>query len=695
MRRAMLLVAALAAARALSAQERHPMTVREFLSLDRPGEPALSPDGRWVAYNVTATDLTAFRRRTDLWLVPAAGGEARRISTDSLGGRSARWSPDSRSIAYVTTRGGTPQAWIVEPESGARRQLTSLSTGADGPVWAPSGQAIAFVSQVYPACGDDACNQQRAADDERRPSRARLYDHLLFRHWSAWDDGTRSHLFVVPAQGGTPRDLLAGKDWDTPVPPFGGSADYAWSPDSRELAFTTKVGRDQAWTTNTDIYTVSAGGGEPVNVTARSPGADQTPAYSPDGRWLAYLSQAHAAYESDRIRLMVMDRATGVAHELPHAFDRWVGEYAWEPSSQGFVVIAEDRQQNRFFHVTLAGDVHHVHPGGNSSQFSLGGGTGGEPDVVAFVGDAVNRPANVYVWRIDHAHPAPPLQVTHLNAEALHTLDLPAAEEFAWRGAGGDSVHGLLLKPPAFDPARRYPLLVLVHGGPQNAWLDQFHSRWNAEMFAAPGYVVFMPNPRGSTGFGQRFTDQIARDWGGKAYLDIMRGVDRVARLPFVDSTRMGAAGGSFGGHMVNWINGHTGRFKVLVAHDGDFNLSSMYAATEELWFPEHDLGGPPWVNRTDYDRWSPDRFVSRMRTPELVIHGGQDFRVPETEGFQAFTALQRRGVPSKLLYFPDEGHWVGKPQNQVVWWTAIHQWLSGYLNPGGSAPADARANAR
>jgi dipeptidyl aminopeptidase/acylaminoacyl peptidase len=674
-------VAAVAAS--APAQERRPLTVPDFLGFDRPGEPAISPDGRWVAYNVTATDLAASRRRTDLWLVSASGGEPRRISTDSLGGRSARWSPDGRAIAYVTTRGGTPQVWIVEPASGARRQLTALSTGADGPIWSPSGRLIAFVSQVYPSCGDDACNQRRAHDEDQRPSRARLYDHLLYRHWNAWDDGTRSHLLVVDAGGGTPRDLLVGKDFDTPVPPFGGSADYAWSPDDREIAFTTKVGRDQAWTTNTDIYTVPVAGGEPVNVTAGMPGGEQGPAYSPDGHYLAFLSQEHAAYESDRFRLMVRDRGTGAVREVPRAFDRWVGEYAWEPSSAGFVVIAEDRMRNRFFHITLAGDVHQVHPGGDVSQFSLATTT---PSVVAFVSDATNRPADVEIWRIDHVHPTPPLQVTHLNAERLRQLDLPLAEDLAWVGADGDSVHGMLLKPPHFDPGRRYPLLVLIHGGPQGAWLDQFHSRWNAELFAAPGYVVFMPNPRGSTGFGQRFIDQIARDWGGKVYEDIMRGVDVAAALPFVDSTRMGAAGGSFVGHMINWINGHTTRFKVLVAHDGDFNLSSFYGATEELWFPEHDLGGPPWADRTDYDRWSPDHFAQSMRTPTLVIHGGQDFRVVDTEGMQVFTALQRQGVPSRLLYFPDEGHWVGKPQNQVVWWTTIHEWLAGYLHPGEAA---------
>jgi len=681
MRRIVPLACALAlASHPARAQQTRAMTVHDFLSVVRPGEPAVSPDGRWVAYDVTTPDLAAYRKRTDLWLVRSEGGAARRVSTDALGGRSARWSPDGKALAYVTTRGGTPQVWIFDVTRGTRRQLTRLSTGADGPIWAPAGGAIAFVSSVYPECADDACNRRRAGEEAAKPSHARIYDHLLYRHWVTWDDGTRSHLFVVPAAGGTPRDLLAGKDYETPVPPFGGSADYAWSPDGQELAFTTKVGRDQAWTTNTDVYTVSAAGGEPVNLTADMPGAESGPAYSPDGRWLAFLSQAQAGYESDRIRLMVRDRASGAVKELPKDFDRWVGEYAWEPSSQGLIVIAEDDQANRIFHVTLGGDVHHIHPGGDASQLSIGSRDG--HDVLAYVSDATNAPPQVFTWRIDHDHPAAPVQVTHLNAALLSSLDLPPAQEIAWLGAEGDSVHGWLLKPPAFDSTRRYPLLVLVHGGPQGAWLDEFHSRWNPEMFAAPGYVVFMPNPRGSTGFGQKFIDQIARDWGGKAFVDIMKGVDVVAALPYVDSTRMGAAGGSFGGHMVNWINGHTTRFKVLVAHDGDFNLSSFYGATEELWFPEHDLGGPPWVDRTDYDKWSPDRFAAAMRTPELVVQGGLDFRIPEGEGMQAFTALQRQNVPSRFLYFPEEGHWVLKLQDQVVWWTTVHEWLARWLHP-------------
>jgi dipeptidyl aminopeptidase/acylaminoacyl peptidase len=483
---------------------------------------------------------------------------------------------------------------------------------------------------------------------------------------------------VIPLAGGAPGDVIRGKDYDAPVPPFGGSADYAFSSDGQELAFTAKLGNDQAWTTNNDIFTVPVAGGEPVNVTASMKGADQTPAYSPDGRFLAFLSQQRPGFESDRVRLMVRDRKTGAVHEVPKAYDRSIGEYLW--TGTGFFAVVEDRQRHEIVHITPGGDVHHVlrDNGLNPSQLSLG--VQGETPVLGFVSDGVADPGNVYRWPIDHA--APPKPLTQMNADKLADLGLRPAEEIRWRGADGDSVYGLLVKPPQFQEGRKYPLVVLVHGGPQSAWLDQFHSRWNAQLFATPGYVVFLPNPRGSTGFGQKFVDQISRDWGGRPYTDIMRGVDAVARLPFVDSTRMAAAGGSYGGYMMDWMEGHTTRFKTLISHAGVYNLESMYGSTEELWFPEWEFGGPPWVNRADYEKWSPNRFAARFKTPMLVIDGEQDFRVPYTEGLQLFTALRRQSVPARLLVFPDEGHWITRPQNQLKWYDEVQAWLGRYLGP-------------
>ena len=668
-----------------AAQQRRALTVEDFITLDRPAEPAISPDGRWVVYNVTTTSLEANRRRTDVWLRAADGsGQPRTITTDSLGGRSARFSPDGARIAYISSRGGTPQVWIFEIASGQRRQVTRLSTGADGVIWSPGGRMLAFVSEVYPDCPDDACNQRRAQEEERRPSRARLMDGLLSRHWNVWEDGLRSHLFVVPAEGGAPRDLLAGKDYDTPLPPFGGSDSYAWSPDERELAFVTKLAtRDQSWNANSDVYTVSVSGGEPALATVNLPGGDESPRYSADGRYLAFRSQERAGYESDRWRLMVKDRQTGQVREVPRGWNDNILEYAWAGANNDVIAITEKRQRREILHIVFAtGDVHEVLTDRDPSQLSASVTRAGP--VLAFVSDATNLPADVYAWAVSHERPQPPVNVSRLNAERLAQLAMNPAREFGWTGADGDSVFGLIVTPPNFDPARKYPLVVLIHGGPQGAFLDQFHGRWNTQLFAAPGYVVVALNPRGSTGFGQRFVEQISRDWGGRVYDDLMRGVDVAARLPYVDSTRMAAAGGSYGGYMVNWINGHSNRFTALVSHAGVFNLEAMAGATEELWFTDWEFGGPYWLNRQDYERFSPHRFVQNFRTPTLVIHGALDYRVPETEGMQMFTALQRQNVPSRFLYFPDEGHWILKPANQRVWWSTVHEWLARYpMRPG------------
>ncbi|MGD0484111.1 MAG: hypothetical protein ABSB58_05570, partial [Gemmatimonadales bacterium] len=459
MKRAVLLsaLAAAIAAAPVAAQQRRPLDVRTFLSFDKPSEPAISPDGRWVAYTVTTTDVDANRRRQDLFLQGADSAAARKISVDSLGGHSARWSPDGRQLAYISAR-GTPQVWVYDVATRRNRQVTTLSTGADGVIWSPTGRMLAFVSAVYPGCADDPCNRRSAAEADARPSKGRIIDHLLYRHWNTWDDGTRSHLFVVPAAGGTARDLLVGWPWDTPVPPFGGSADYAWSPDERELAFTTKVGNDQAWTTNNDVYTVAVAGGAPVNQTAGMNGAEGTPSYSPDGRYLAFLSQERAGFESDRQRLMVKDRQSGQVREVTHNWDYSIGEYLWMPSSDGFWAIAEKRQREIMLHIVFqTGDVHQVLTDMDPGQ--LAAAVSPAQATLAFVSDAINRPAEIYTWVVDHVHP--PRQFTHLTDARVAGLAMNPAREFGWIGAGGDSCFGLLLMPPNFDAARHYPTVIL------------------------------------------------------------------------------------------------------------------------------------------------------------------------------------------------------------------------------------------
>jgi dipeptidyl aminopeptidase/acylaminoacyl peptidase len=341
--------------------------------------------------------------------------------------------------------------------------------------------------------------------------------------------------------------------------------------------------------------------------------------------------------------------------------------------------VSEKRGRHEMLHIVGAtGDVHEIMTDRDPSQMSAE--APGGRITIAFVSDAMNKPADVWAFTVAHPNPQPPTNISRLNTALLSQVTMNPAREVGWIGADGDSVFGWVVPPPGFDPGRKYPLVVLVHGGPQGAWLDQFHGRWNTQLFAAPGYVVFEPNPRGSTGYGQRFTDQISRDWGGRVYEDIMRGVDLMARQPYVDSTRMAAAGGSYGGYMMNWMNGHTNRFRALVSHAGVYNLEAMSGATEELWFTDWEFGGPYWQNREDYERWSPHRFAQNFRTPTLVVTGQLDYRVLDTEGMQMFTALQRQNIPSRFLDFPDEGHWVTKPANQLVWWTTVQEWLARWI---------------
>ncbi len=669
-------LAAALSAPAMAQTGDRPLRIEQLLTLDRVADPQISPDGRWVAHSLTATDLEADDRRTDVWLVPAGSGRPRRVSDDSLGGRGARWSPDGSTLAFVTTRGGTPQVHLYGVATRRTRRLTDLATGVDGVVWSPTGTHLAFVSRVYPPCPDDACNARRLREDERRPSSARRADELLYRHWSSWDDGRRSHLFVVPVSGGAPVDLTAGKDFDVPLPPFGSSTDYAFRADGAGLVFTTKLGTDRAWSTNSDLYAVGLAGGDLRNLTPRFPGAEHAPAPSPDGTLLAFLSQERAGFESDRQRLMVLELATGDARDVTRGIDVSVAEFRWLPTSRELVFVAQRGQRHRVFRADVAGTVREVLAWGNSTQISVAA----DGNTVALVNDAVHRPGQVHVWTLTGG--GEPRAITDYNASVRREVRMHPAEEIRWVGADGASVYGLLVRPPQFVRGQRYPLLVLVHGGPQGAWLDQFHSRWNAQMFAAAGYVTVLLNPRGSTGFGQRFVDQISGDWGGRALIDIVAGVEHAARFPFVDSTRIAAAGGSFGGYMVNWLNAHSTRFDAFISHAGIYDLEAFYGATEELWFPEWEFGGPPWANRSAYETWSPHRVAQNFRTPTLVIHGARDYRVPDTQGLQMFTALRRQGVPARLLYFPDEGHWINRPQNQRTWWYEIHAWLARYLTP-------------
>ncbi len=649
------------------------LTVDAFVRMTRCTDPQVSPDGRMVAFVVSTPDLEKNRNDTDIWLVPTRGGEPRRLTASDGADYAPRWSPDGERIAFVSTRGGSAQVWSISVTGGEAVQVTDISTGAHDPVWSPDGGLIAFYSFVHPECGSDSCNAAVEEEREDDPVKARVIDHLLYRHWDSWKEGKRNHLFVVDAGGGEARDLTPGLDADFPPFPWGGSHDYAFSPDGREICCVSRNADVEAISTNTDIFAIDLATGERRQVTTNE-AADESPAYSPDGRYLAYRMQTVPGFEADRWRLVLFDRSSGEQKVVTEDFDRWVGDYCWSPDAKKIYFNAGDNGRRALFSLERgSGRIKKLL--GEADNGSIQATPDGKQ--IVFVRSSFDFPHSI--WRIK-TNGDDLARLSRFNEEVLANIEMRQAEDVRYEGAEGAKIQAFLIKPPGFDPDKVYPAIMMIHGGPQSAFIDHWYTNWNMQTFAAAGYVLFIPNFHGSDGFGQEFVNAITEDWGGKCYEDIMKGLDYLASLPYVDGGRIGAAGASYGGYMVNWIAGHTDRFGALVSMAGAFNLVSKYGVTEELWFPEWDLGGTPYDNPEGYERWSPHRFASNFETPTLVVHGELDFRVPVGEGLQMFTALQRQGVPSKLLYFPDEGHWVLKPQNNKFYYEQFIDWMDRYL---------------
>jgi dipeptidyl aminopeptidase/acylaminoacyl peptidase len=654
------------------------ISFRDLIAMHRLGDPQISPDGASVAYTVATPNLETNRISRDIWIVRVAGGEPRQLTHGGSDER-PRWSPDGKKLAFLSSRDGAPQVYLVPAEGGEASQVVFLSTGADNELWSPDGQWIAFVSRVYPDCKDDVCNTRRDEERARSKVKTRIYDKLLYRHWATWSDGKRSHLFVVSASGGAPRDLTPGADYD--VPPFSLSNPeaIAFSPDSRELCFTANTDKDEALSTNGDLFIVPVSGPSAPKRITSNPANDWGPAYSPDGKWIAYRAQMLPGYESDRWRLMLYDRATGSTVNLTENFDRNVESPVWAPDGKTIYFQTEEKAEMPIYAVAASP--------GSAPKPVLAGSFNAEFDIsrdgrtLAFTRTSLTMPKEIFVANRDGSGVR---QLTHHNGALLSQLDLPAVERFWFAGAEGAQIEGLLLRPPHFDASKKYPLLLLIHGGPQGEWDDNWGYRWNPQVMAAPGYVVLMINPRGSFGYGHKLAEEVSRDWGGKVYDDLMKGVDAaIAKYPFVDGARLGAAGGSYGGYMADWIATHSGRFRCLISHAGPWNETGMYGATEELWFMEWEFGGPPWSSPELYKKWSASEYASALgkyKTPTLVIAGELDFRVPYTQSLEFFTALQRQGVPSKLVIFPDEGHWILKPQNSELWYRTFLDWLARYL---------------
>jgi dipeptidyl aminopeptidase/acylaminoacyl peptidase len=668
MRRSAWLVLALASPSLLA--QKKPFDTTALLAIQRIGDPQLSPDGKTVAFSVSLPDVSENRNAHSVWTVPLAGGAPRKIADQA---DRPRWSPDGKRIFYTGTSGGASQIWSMNPDGSGASQVTHLSTEASGQTLSPDGKYLVVTSEVYPDCGaDDACNAKHLQADKNSKVEARVITGLLYRHWTTWQGKTRSHLLAIALEDGKATDLTPG---DKVVPPFslGGPDDYVVSPDSHEVAFSMNSDAVPAISTNNDIYVIPIIGGQAQKVTS-SPGADNSPLYSPDGKYLAYRSQQRAGYESDKWRLMVLERATGKVTIPTDAIDRSVDSFTWARDSKRLFFTAADRGHEAIQFVNLEGGGVTTAVSGASflddMQFSPDGKT------MVFTQQSGSAPSEICKATSGSGAATP---LTHLNDSLLSQFQLTPLEDFWVTGAENTQVQSFIVKPPGFDPSQKYPALMLIHGGPQGEWGESWTYRWNAQVFAGAGYVVIMPNPRGSIGYGQKFTDDINQDWGGKPYDDIMAVTDYVAKLPYVDADRMAAAGGSYGGYMIDWMLGHTTRFKCLITHAGVYDLRSEAESTEELWFPMWEFGGMPWDNPEVYDKWSPSKFTQEFHTPTLVIHGELDFRIPYTQGLQLYTALQLHKVPSELLIFPDEGHWVLKPQNSQLWYKTFLDWVNNW----------------
>jgi dipeptidyl aminopeptidase/acylaminoacyl peptidase len=713
MKRAVLFLLALLvmATPAAAADKKRPMTVEDLFKFKRVSDPQISPDGKQVVYVVGTVDMEANKIPSSLWLAPANGkGEPRQL-TNAPGKKDGhpRWSPDGKRILFQSNRSGTSQLWLIGLDGGETRQLTTIGTGASDAIWSRDGKQIAFVSAVYPEYSEkpfkesDAANKKRTEEIEKSPVKAKVHTRLFYRHWDSYVEDKRQHLFVMSADAGGPKDVTPGdRDAFPTSDTFATGDNFTFSPDGKYLVFTAVPEKNEAWTTNYDICRVPVTGGTTKweNLTKDNPAGDSGPVFSWDGKKLAYRAQKKAGYEADKWDLLVVETDAGGAWQakprnLTAKFDSSVDAPAWI-SPEYVLFTAEQDGNTRVFSRKLT-DADDKEPFCQSDEDGTHSSLSADEkfDFVCLRA-TMRSPNEVILYSPTQIKELEPRRepksngynLSRANTSLLAELDLPRAESVTVKGAGGTPMQMWVLKPPGFDEKKKWPLVYLVHGGPQGAWEDGWSYRWCPELWAAQGYVVALPNPRGSTGFGQKYVQEISGDWGGKCYEDLMAGANYLEKLPYIDKDSMAAAGASFGGYMMNWFAVNTGKFKTIICHAGVWDFDSMYMTTDELWFDEFEHGGPPWgKNRESYEKFSPHKQAANLgkfKTPMLLIQNDLDFRCPVSQGQELFTALKRQGVEAKFINFPDEGHWVLKPKNSEYWHKEVFAWLKKHVEPGG-----------
>lgn len=655
-----------------------PFTAEHLVRLDRVGAPVVSPDGKRVAYAVRETDMEAGKGRHDLWVSPVAGAEPQRLTRHEANDTAPAWSPDGKWVYFLSNRGEGSQVWRIPPAGGEAEPVTDLPLDVGTFKLSPGAERIAVSVSVHPDCTELACSAERIEQRKNSSTSGAVYDQLFVRHWDRWLGETRSQLFTLTLEDGLAKQtsavpVTADVKAEVPSRTWGGNEEYAFSPDGETVYFVAREATaTEPWSTNFDIYSVPAGGGEVTNLTARNEAWDTRPLPAPNGKQLVYLAMSRPGYEADRFRIMLRDLESGATRELAPDWDRSASDIAFSSDGKFLYVTAQDMGNKTLWRLDIArGDIRKVVSDGTVNGFDVAG------ERLVFARDSLVSPSELFVLEDGEIS-----QLTHFTSPQLENVQLGEYEQFSFEGAHGDTVYGYVMKPAEFEEGEKYPVAFLIHGGPQGSFGNHFHYRWNPQTYAGQGFAPVFIDFHGSTGYGQAFTDAIREDWGGAPLLDLQKGLAAaLEKYTFLDGERACALGASYGGFMVNWIAGNwPDGFRCLVNHDGIFDQRMMYYTTEELWFPEWEQGGPYHENPEMYERFNPANFVENWRTPMLVIHGELDYRVPVTQGIATFTALQRRGVPSRLLYYPDENHWVLNPHNSLQWHSVVNGWLHRYL---------------
>jgi dipeptidyl aminopeptidase/acylaminoacyl peptidase len=647
-----------------------------MLAMDRLSDPQVSPDGKWIVFTRRETDLEANKGRTDLWLVGADGTGLRRLTSHPAGDFNPRWAPDGKSIWFISTRSDSSQVWRIRIDGGEAQQITDESLDVGNLVVSPTGGRIAFTMEIFPDGSTPAETKDRLDKIEKRKASGRIYEQIFVRHWDTWKDGRRSHLFVMPADGGDAVDVMGEMDADTPSKPFGGPEEITFTPDGKGIIFSARdVGAEESWSTDFDLYLAPVdGSGQPKCLTAKNKAWDTNPLFSPNGKTLAYLAMAKPGYESDRLRIVLRRWPGGEERVLTENWDRSPSSFCFSVDGKTIYATATNTGQRSLFSVNVQnGAVKTIVKEGGVSSPGIAG------ERIIYGSNDLRSPVELYSVKPDGGDVR---RITEINSKKIAAARTGDYEQFTFAGWNDETVYCYIVKPVDFDPGRKYPVAFLIHGGPQGSFGNSFHYRWNPQAYAGAGYAAVMVDFHGSTGYGQAFCDSIRGDWGGKPLEDLQKGLAAALKhYPWMDGDRVGALGASFGGYMINWIAGNwPDRFRCMVNHDGNICERMAYYDTEELWFPEWDHLGTPWDHPENYDKHNPVNFVKNWKTPMLVIHGALDFRVADTQGLATFNALQRRGIPSKLLYFPDENHWVQKPANSILWHETVIGWLDQWL---------------